>query len=174
MHETFRSNEWMYVTKNICCCRYNICPLCFFPDGCCHGGRRWAVKRKGGAFNRGTDKGEQQAFAWQAKERACPSFHTCTDHWNKKRPDSNRRGRQYKEFCSCCVLVQGVYINKYIIQQDQKKDIPWIESTMQSFDEPNAPNASTRHSTISDLVVDGRRMMKDEKMLFTRVSYTGI
>ena len=45
---------------------------------------------------------------------------------------------------------------------------------MQSFDEPNAPNASTRHSTISDLVVDGRRMMKDEKMLFTRVSYTGI
>jgi len=42
---------------------------------------------------------------------------------------------------------------------------------MQSFDEPNAPNASTRHSTISDLVVDGRRMMKDEKMLFTRVSY---
>ena len=60
------------------------------------------------------------------------------------------------------------------MQQDQKKDIPWIESTMQSFDEPNAPNVSTRHSTISDLVVDGRRMMKDEKMLFTRVSYTDV
>ena len=123
MHETFRSNEWMYVTKNICCCRYNICPLCFFPDGCCHGGRRWVIKRKGGAFNRGTDKGEQQAFAWQAKERACPSFHTCTDHWNKKRPDSNRRGRQYKEFCSWCVLVasKSGCVHKYIYSKIKKK-----------------------------------------------------
>ena len=129
MHETFRSNEWMYVTKNICCCRYNICPLCFFPDGCCHGGRRWAIKRKGGAFNRGTDKGEQQAFAWQAKERACPSFHTCTDHWNKKRPDSNRRGRQYKEFCSWCVLAssQGVYINIYTARSKKRYSLDRID-----------------------------------------------